>query len=138
MQVIVDTSVWLLAMRRSQALTEPVQQQALGALKDLIVDTRALMLGAVRQELLSGIKDRNQWEKLRSVVAAFPDVVLSAADYERAAEFFNICRGQGIQGSNTDFLLCAVAVNRSLPILTVDQDFVHFAACLPLQLYLST
>jgi len=34
---------------------------------------------------------------------AFPDLKLSPADYEQAAEFFNLCRSQGVQGSNTDF-----------------------------------
>jgi hypothetical protein len=27
-----------------------------------------------------------------------------------AAQFFNLCRSRGIQGSNTDFLICACSV----------------------------
>jgi predicted nucleic acid-binding protein len=47
-------------------------------------------------------------------------------DYELAAEFFNICRSKGIQGSNTDFLICAVAHRRSYSILSTDNDFQNF------------
>ena len=40
-----------------------------------------------------------------------------------------------MQGSNTDFLLCAVAERRGLPILTTDRDFVRFAEVLPIELH---
>ena len=56
----------------------------------------------------------------------FPDLRLKTADYEKAAEFFNICRSKGVQGSNTDFLICAISVNRDYPIFTTDRDFEKF------------
>ncbi len=52
-----------------------------------------------------------------------------------AARFFNLCRQQGIQGSNTDFLICAVAVHNRLAIFTTDKDFISFADHLPIPLY---
>jgi len=52
-------------------------------------------------------------------------------DYELAAEFFNTCRCNGIQCSNTDFLICAVAHRRSYSILTTDNDFQRFQAHIP-------
>ena len=42
------------------------------------------------------------------------------ADYALAGQFFNTCRANGVQGSNTDFLICAASVNHDLPILTLD------------------
>lgn len=93
------------------------------------------MIGAIRQELLSGIKDRAQFERLREHLRSFPDLPLTNEDYEQAAEFFNTCRQQGIQGSNTDFLICAVAVRNSLSILTNDEDFEYFAKVLPVSLH---
>jgi hypothetical protein len=36
---------------------------------------------------------------------------------------FNMCQRRGIQGSNTDFLICAVAEMYELSIFTIDQDF---------------
>jgi predicted nucleic acid-binding protein len=132
-QVVVDTSVWSLVLRRR---AEPDADDAVTvALKDLISDARAMLIGPVRQELLSGIKEPAQFEKLRSALAAFPDEPLTVADYECAASFFNICKANGIQGSHTDFLICAVAQQRKLPIFSLDRDFEHFSGCLPIDLF---
>ncbi|MBD2505373.1 type II toxin-antitoxin system VapC family toxin [Anabaena azotica] len=125
MKVIVDTSVWSLALRRNtpqQAL--PVVQR----LRELIADDQVVLLGAVRQEVLSGIRSSEQFTRLKDSLRAFPDLPLTTEDYELAAEFYNTCRTNGIQGANTDFLLCAVAHRRSWYILTTDQDFRNFQA----------
>ena len=66
---------------------------------------------------------------------AFVDEPLDHEDYERAAEHFNTCRAAGVQGSNTDFLLWAVAERRAFPILTTDADFTRDAALLPVKLH---
>lgn len=131
MQVLVDTSVWSLALRRSVRPTDPVGQATLEALKDLIADARAMMIGPVRQELLSGIKDAAQFRRVRDALAAFPDEPLTTQDFECAAQFFNVCKSQGIQGSHTDFLICAVAARHKLPVFSLDQDFIHFQKCVP-------
>ena len=93
------------------------------------------MIGPVRQELLSGIKNQIQFQKLRNHLRAFPDLEVTTRDYETAAEFFNLCRGKGIQGSNTDFLICAIAVHHKIPIFTTDEDFTLFQPYLPITLY---
>ena len=139
MQVLVDTSVWSLALRRAttaaaKASADANQQAAVNVLRDLIADGRASMLGAVRQELLSGIKSAEQFGTLLAALKGFEDVALVQSDYELAAEFFNTCRSKGVQGSNTDFLICAAASARKLPILTTDQDFVLYAKHLPIDL----
>lgn len=147
MQVLVDTSVWSEALRRpavkkrsaSVSVAEQrqldLQQSYAATLKDLIADGRAVLIGAVRQELLSGIKSPEQFEKLRTVLAAFPDLQAASVDHERAAQMFNLCQAAGVQGSHTDFLVCAIAERYKLAILSLDQDFLHFQKCLPLQLY---
>jgi predicted nucleic acid-binding protein len=135
MHVIVDTSVWSLVLRRSAVPADAMQQAAVAALKDLIADARAMLIGPVRQALLCGIKDPVQLERLRSALAAFPDEALTTQDYERAAQLFNTCKAQGVQGSNIDFLICAVAVQRKLPVFTLHQDFRHFQKCVPLELF---
>ena len=42
---------------------------------------------------------------------------------------------QGIQGSNTDFLICAVAVRHARAIFTTDKDFAGYARALPIRLH---
>lgn len=131
MSVLVDTCVWSLALRRHRPETTEVVTE----LRDLIVSGRAGMIGPIRQELLSGIKQQAQYERLRERLRAFPDLEVVTEDYERAAEYFNICRGQGVQGSNTDFLICTVAERLKMPIFTTDKDFLIFSQHLPCTLF---
>lgn len=131
MRVLVDTSVWSLALRRGASLDRPEVEE----LRSLIDEGRVAIIGPIRQELLSGIRSAESFERLRGQLAAFPDEHLTTADYERAAEHFNLCRGRGIQGSNTDFLICAAAERRNLPILTTDADFGRFAHILPIAIH---
>jgi predicted nucleic acid-binding protein len=104
-------------------------------LASLIEDGRVEMLGAVRQEILSGTREQPQFERLQEHFRAFPDIALETADHEEAALFFTRCRRKGIQGSNTDFLICATAKRRGLSIFTTDEDFKHFARVLPITLH---
>ena len=131
MKVLVDTSVWSLALRRNQPADSPVETELI----ELIREVRGQMIGPVRQELLSGIKSQAQFQKLRNHLRAFPDLEVTTRDYESAAEFFNLCRAKGIQGSNTDFLICAVAARYNIPIFTTDEDFTLFKAHLPITLH---
>ena len=131
MNVLVDTSVWSLALRRQAPRGTKVEHE-LGA---LIGESRVLMIGAIRQELLSGIRASEQFKRLRESLRAFSDEPLGQEDYEEAASCFNRCRAKGIQGSNTDFLLCAVALRRKIPILTTDDDFQGFAKHLRIELH---
>ncbi|MBI4289427.1 MAG: PIN domain-containing protein [Chloroflexi bacterium] len=131
MNVLVDTSIWSLALRRG-ATKDPI---VTADLSELIGELRVQMIGPIRQELLSGIKSENQFEELRSYLSAFPDLPLETVDFERAAEFFNICRRNGVQGSNTDFLICSVAHSRGLEIFTSDDDFLAFRRRLPIRIY---
>jgi len=131
MKVLVDTSVWSLALRRNQVAEGPFVLE----LRELISELRVQMLGPIRQELLSGIRSFAQFSTLRDHLRAFPDLVLTADDFELAAEYFNTCRAKGIQGSNTDFLICAVGKRQEMPILTTDADFKLFRQQLPVSLH---
>ena len=131
MRIIVDTSVWSLALRRKNQQSDVVT----GKLAELISESRAQLIGPIRQEILSGIKSSSQFEKLRSHLESFPDLPLERTDYETAARYYNLCRGKGIQGSNTDFLICALSNRHGMPIFTCDRDFEHFQKILPIDLY---
>jgi predicted nucleic acid-binding protein len=129
--VLVDTSVWSLALRRSSTGTPSIT----AVLRDLIAESRVVLIGPIRQELLSGVRDQSQFDRLRDSLAAFPDLPLETVDYERAAEGFNTCHRNGVQGSNTDFLMCAVAERHDMAIFTTDVDFTNFQRYLPITLY---
>ncbi len=131
MNVVIDTSVWSLALRRAKRINDGAPRE----LAELIQEGRVAMLGPVRQELLSGIKQKAQFELLRERLRAFPDLELDTSDYEAAASAFNRCRERGVQGSNTDFLICAAAIRRDMAIYTTDLDFQHYARVLRLKLH---
>jgi predicted nucleic acid-binding protein len=131
MNVLVDTAIWSLALRRKVSH----QTAEVGELRALIEEGRVVMVGAIRQELLSGIKITEHFQRLRNGLRAFPDLPLETADYEEGATCFNRCRARGLQGSNTDFLLCAVALRRKIAILTTDRDFTGFARVLDFDLH---
>ncbi len=131
MNIIIDTSVWSLALRRQRSSPSAETRE----LAELVREGRAAMLGPVRQEILAGVRSEQQFETLRGHLRAFPDIPLEAQDYEEAATFFSKCRAKGIQGSNTDYLICAAAARRGFGILTTDTDFAHFARVLPIELH---
>ena len=85
------------------------------------------MIGPIRQEVLSGIRSEAQFTRLRRHLESFPDLPVITEDYVTAAEYYNLCRSKGIQGSNTDFLICAVANRNKFSVFTTDRDFELFS-----------
>ena len=133
--VVVDTSIWSLALRRISHVVPAAQLRQVHLLRELIAEGRAQLLGVVRQELLSGIKHPEQFGRLRTHLRSFPDVEVDRDDYEQAAEMSNTCRARGISGNATDFLICSVASIRQWAIFTSDRDFERYAKYLPVTLY---
>lgn len=131
MRVLVDTSVWSLALRRRKQAPPP-EVEELGL---LIAAHVVEIIGPIRQEVLCGVRDTAQFERLQTHLGAFVDMPLAPEDYVTAAQFYNLCRAKGIQGSNTDFLVCAVAVRHDCAIFTTDGAFLQFAKCLPIVLH---
>ena len=134
MRILVDTSIWSLALRRSGALSEE-DRSLVDELRGLIDDVRVAMIGPIRQELLSGISSQTQFEALKEKLQAFEDLALGRDDYERAAGFYNTCRSSGVQGSPPDLLICAVGAGQGIPIFTSDKDFALYAQHLPISLH---
>jgi hypothetical protein len=128
--VLVDTCVWSLALRGGT----PKETAIAAQLTQLIDDNRVKIIGPIRQELLSGYSDKSKYDKLRQKLCYFPNEAVQDVDYETAAEYSNFCRSKGVQGSHTDFLICAVALRLKLTIFTTDKDFKNYAKHLPIKL----
>lgn len=137
MNVLVDTSVWFLALRRTKINSKPGEPKDVYVteLRELINEVRAQIIGPIRQELFSGISSQAQFEKLRDYLRPFQDLQVDSQDYERGAELFNSCRNKGVQGSHIDFLICAVAQRYSIPIFTTDKDFSLYAQLIDIVLH---
>lgn len=121
MKVLADTSVWSLALRRKDVSKLSVEERRFTAsLSEAIHDGRVAMIGPIRQELLSGVKDQTQFDKLKGVLEAFRDDPLSTDDYEQAARLYNVCRSWGVECGPVDILICAVAQQRKWTVLSND------------------
>ncbi len=131
MKVLVDTPIWSQVFRRQLRIVDPWTVE----LDALIKDRRAFLIGPVRQELLSGIREPAQFAALRERLRPFQDLAIHETDYAEGARFYNQCRRSGIQGSNTDFLICAVAARFAMSIFTSDRDFEAYANLLPIKLH---
>jgi predicted nucleic acid-binding protein len=135
MKVVVDTSVWSLALRRKNNALNADEKSMVAELAELVREGRAAIIGLVRQELLSGVKTNEQYEKLRQYLRSFPDEPIDTGDYERAAEFGNRCRTKGIAVFVVDLLICAAASNRGWSVFTTDPDFKRYGNVFPLALH---
>jgi hypothetical protein len=135
MLVLVDTPIWSLALRRTRRDLNPLEERLTAALQELIRNGQAQLVGPVRQELLSGIRQETSFNILRDHLRAFDEMNIEHADYEDAARIHNQCRSRGIAGSATDFLICSIALRRDWQIFTTDRDFTRYARAIPLKLY---
>ncbi len=135
MNVLVDTSAWSLALRRSREQLSEAEQVLVAELKELIQEGRARLIGLIRQELLSGIRTPSQFEKLRALLRSFPDEPIHTLDHEAAAEAGNQCRRRGIAVSAVDALICAIAMRRQWSLFSTDPDFETMARVVPLRLH---
>ena len=131
MKVLVDTPIWSYALRSKNN----EYQTEIDALISLIRDQRALIIGPIRQEILSGYSDLSKYRIIKEKLSYFANTAILDSDYELAAEFSNKCRKKGVQGSHIDFLICAVANRIDIPIFTNDKHFEHYHNVIFIKLY---
>jgi predicted nucleic acid-binding protein len=129
-KVIVDTVIWSLALRRSNPQDDVCQE-----LTSLIEEQRVILLGPIRQEVLSGYSEKKSFERLQSHLSCFENEPVLDEDYIRAAQYHNRCRRNGIQGSHIDFLICSCAFRLQAAIYTRDRDFQQYSKVLPVFLH---
>jgi len=132
--VLVDTSVWSLALRRDHPRGGPAIAQLTAALtSDLVVTT-----GLIVQELLQGfLPDRSQSE-IRRRLGALAYVQPSRDDHIAAADLRNRCRRAGVQLGTVDALIAQLCISRNLELLSTDRDFEHAARHCGLRLWSSS
>lgn len=135
MSVLVDTSVWSLALRRKPGALNHAERGLVFEWTELVKDDRVLLIGDIRQEILSRIAHPEQFERLKDYLRNFHDIALLQEDYERAAEFSNTLMKKGVVSTPVDELIAAVAFRLNIDVFSTDPDFKHFARHLPIRLY---
>ncbi len=131
MKTLVDTCIWSSVLRRDKIANKEIEKKLI----ELILNNDALIIGPIRQEILSGYSDPKKFKKLKNRLDAFPNLQIIDDDYVVAAEYSNECRKNGIQGGHIDFLICAVASRNKIPIFTCDNDFQQYSKIIKIELY---
>jgi predicted nucleic acid-binding protein len=132
MNILVDTTIWSKYLRRKH---HGQNIEITNEMAKLIESQNIIVIGPIKQELLSGISNKNIFNKLRIRMRAFENFKIKSADYELAAEYYNNCMRNGIQGSQIDLLICAISVRNKFEIYTEDGDFTLYEKHLPIRLY---
>lgn len=134
MTLLVDTSVWSLALRRDVRVAEPevlaLQEALEGA--EVIVTT-----GLVLQELLQGFAGPKARQQLIERFASLPLLQPDRDDHVGAADLRNTCRRAGVQLGTIDALLAQLCIRHQITLLSSDNDFKHAARHCPLRVWAS-
>src|SRR4030042_5373716 len=132
MKILVDTSVWSLALRRQPRIVNP---EAI-TLKALIEQGEDIyLLGIILQEVLQGIKNPKDFHTLKEYFETFPLIELIRDDYIKAAELKNHLIKKGRQASTIDSLIASAAISYGCLLFTTDRDFEHIAKHSRLKLF---
>ncbi len=128
MTLLIDTSVWSLALRRDALATEPevhaLREALLGG--EVVVTT-----GLVLQELLQGFAGPKDRVLLIERFAVLPLLQPDRDDHIAAAEIRNSCRRAGVQIGTIDALLVQLCLRHDLTLLSTDKDFARAARHFP-------
>ena len=127
MIVLVDTTIWSLALRRRPQNLNDQERRLVEEWARLVRSGEAVLIGPIRQEILSGIRNEKSFTAIQQSLGDFRYLEIVPSDYDQAAQFFNVCRAHGISGTAVDLLICAVAHRSDVPIFTTDADFQRYA-----------
>lgn len=132
MTLLVDTSVWSLALRRDGSSSEPV----VAALRQALLGSESIVTtGLVLQELLQGFSGPRDATAIVDHFRALPMVQPDKQDHIAAAEVRNVCRRSGVQIGTIDALLIQLCGRHELTLLSTDKDFRHAARHVPFKLW---
>jgi predicted nucleic acid-binding protein len=132
--ILLDTSVVSAVLRRKRK--GPAEEQTATQLAALLQTDEPIALpGIVLQELLSGLADRKQHERvLRAIQDSFPVLLATEGDHRNAADVFSACVAAGVSISTPDALIAAQTLNRRARLFTTDADFRRLPAAIGLRL----
>jgi len=135
MTLLVDTSVWSLALRRDVK----VATKEVVALREAIEGSDAVVTtGLVLQELLQGFNGPNDRQAIIDRFGALPLIQPDRRqDHVAAAEVRNACRRSGVQIGTIDALLIQLCGRYDLTLLSADKDFLNASRFVPFKLWAS-
>jgi predicted nucleic acid-binding protein len=132
LKLLVDTSVWSLAMRRDQSEGHPSVDFLADALRH---EGSIFTTGLILQEILQGFSGPKARKQILDRFTPLPLIVPQREDHTDAADLRNDCRRRGLQIGTIDALLARLCIRYELVMLSTDRDFEHLARIAPLRLW---
>lgn len=132
MSLLVDTSVWSLALRRDA----PPDVPEVRALRDALAGGEIVATtGVVLQELLQGVAPERARRQIIEMFAALDYLAPSREDHVAAAGVRNTLRSAGVQVGTIDALIAQLAIAGGHKLLTTDNDFRAASSHISIQLW---
>ena len=115
--VLIDTSAWILALRKSPS----------PAIKDevdhLLAENRVAIAPMIRLELLGGTKSLSEFNRLKSRLDALHQIPTNEANWELATQLAFKLRQQGKVIPYADILIGSAAILAGCLLLHADRHF---------------
>lgn len=125
MNLVVDTSVWSLVLRRPRVDEDDPHVRAFR--RHLESGDGFFLIGNILQELLDGLRSTKQFDRLLTLLDPYPLLELDRETYVAAARLRAGCRAKGVNAGPIDFLIAATCCQHGFPLLTADKDFSRIA-----------
>ena len=124
MKVLVDTSVWSLALRKRG----PAAHAQVAKLTQLIERRDELAItGTILQEVLQTFRDDAAVTKVAARLQPLAFLSLDRLAFVEAARLHRLCAARGNPVTTTDCQIATAAVRYRCPLLTADSDFERIA-----------
>lgn len=120
MRVLVDTSVWSLALRRNVPDDHP-KVKLLAGLIDSNEDV--FLTGSILQEVLQAFRTDVTFRRMVRYFDPFPLLAMDRATHVAAANLHRTCAEHGVATTTIDCEIAVAAVRHRCALLTADKDF---------------
>ena len=124
---LVDTSVWIHALRRTGC---PAIRDLL---RPLIVEDRAAITEWILLELMTGLSRSEQKDDLLRRFAPVTNIPFEAAWWQKAWEYAASLRMKGVSPTAADCFIATVAIHHNVELIHCDADFEQMTSILPLR-----
>lgn len=131
MRILVDTSVWSLALRKGG----PAEHRTVKKLDSCLnADEDLFLTSIVLQEILQAFRSEVTARRVSEYLRPFPILSLDRQGIDSAARLFRSCRAKGVAATTIDCQIAATALQHDCRLLTADRDFERIATVSRLRL----
>ncbi len=124
---LVDTSAWILALRKD--FVPSVKER----IDYLLKENAIITTGMVKLEILGGTKTETEFQRLKRRLDALDSVELDAPLWEKSYDLAFKLRRNGITLPYTDILIAACALKKGSTVVHADAHFDLMAAHISLK-----